>query len=71
MRCRILHESKGRMRVHIYKQYITGEQADILEEYLKRLLEALREGRHEARAAALQEELLCVERALARYGNHS
>ena len=41
------------------------------EGYLKRLLESLQEGGHGARAAALQEELLCVERALARYGNHS
>ena len=37
MRCRILHESKGRMRVHICMNYITGEQADILEEYLKKV----------------------------------
>ncbi len=37
MRCRILHETKGRMRVHIYKYYMTGVQADILEEYLKQL----------------------------------
>ena len=37
MRCRILHETKGRMRVHVYKYYMTGAQADILEEYLKKI----------------------------------
>ena len=34
MRCRILHESRGRMRVHICKAYMTCSQADILEAWL-------------------------------------
>ena len=37
MKCRILHETRGRIRVHIYKYYMTGEQADILEIYLRSL----------------------------------
>lgn len=46
--------------------YLTQREA-----YLKQLLEMLRDGGHEARAASLQEELAITERALARYGNHS
>lgn len=34
MRCRILHESKGRMRVHLFQSRLTYEQADLLEAYL-------------------------------------
>ena len=34
MRCRILHESKGRMRVHFMQRRMTIEQADLLEAYL-------------------------------------
>ena len=34
MKCRILHESTGRMRVHLYKHYITCGQADQLEQSL-------------------------------------
>ena len=37
MRCRIMHESEGRMRIHIYKTYLTGSQADLLEVYLEQL----------------------------------
>lgn len=37
MKCRILHESNGRMRVHICKVYMTGKEADILEVYLRNL----------------------------------
>ena len=37
MKCRILHETRIRMRIHIYKSYMTGEQADILEVYLQRI----------------------------------
>ena len=35
MRCQILHECAGRMRVHIMRPYMTLEQADILEYYLR------------------------------------
>lgn len=35
MRCSILHESKGRIRVHIMRPYMTMRQADILEYYLR------------------------------------
>jgi len=34
MRCKILHEGPGRMRVHAEKKYMTFEFAEILEEYL-------------------------------------
>lgn len=37
MRSRILHETKGRMRVHIEKPHVSGLQADLLEEYLRGL----------------------------------
>ncbi|MCC8051448.1 MAG: heavy metal translocating P-type ATPase, partial [Clostridiales bacterium] len=35
MRCRILHESKGRLRVHVIQSSMTLRQADILEYYLR------------------------------------
>ncbi|MBP3273015.1 MAG: heavy metal translocating P-type ATPase [Ruminococcus sp.] len=35
MRCRILHESRGRLRVHIMKSRMTLSQADMLEFYLR------------------------------------
>jgi len=35
MRCRILHESKGRLRVHAIQSSMTMRQADILEYYLR------------------------------------
>lgn len=35
MRCRILHESKGRLRVHAIQRSMTLRQADILEYYLR------------------------------------
>lgn len=35
MKCKILHESQGRMRVHAVQHRMTMEQADILEYYLK------------------------------------
>ena len=35
MRCSVLHESKGRIRVHIMRPYMTMRQADILEYYLR------------------------------------
>ena len=44
MKCQILHESKGRLRVHIVQSYMTADQADILEIYLSK-----REGVQKAR----------------------
>ena len=35
MRCSVLHKSKGRIRVHIMRPYMTMHQADILEYYLR------------------------------------
>ena len=35
MKCKILHESQGRLRVRALQPRMTGEQADILEYYLK------------------------------------
>ena len=35
MRCRILHESAGRMRVHVLQRRMTLRQADLLEYYLR------------------------------------
>ena len=35
MKCRILHESRGRIRVHIERGRMTLKQADILEYYLR------------------------------------
>ena len=37
MKCKILHESKGRLRIHIPQGRMTLEQADILEAYLLQL----------------------------------
>lgn len=37
MRCRILHESKGRMRVQLIQYRMTFEEADILDNYLSKL----------------------------------
>ena len=37
MKCRILHESSGRIRVHILRSRMTLAQADLLEYYLKDL----------------------------------
>ena len=37
MRCQILHESSGRIRVHMMQYRMTMDQADILEYYLKRI----------------------------------
>ncbi|SFX27592.1 heavy metal translocating P-type ATPase [Ruminococcus sp. XPD3002] len=35
MKCKIMHDSCGRMRVHLMQKYMTLEQADILEYYLR------------------------------------
>ena len=35
MRCTVLHECKGRLRVHIMRPYMSLHQADILEYYLR------------------------------------
>lgn len=35
MKCRLLHESKGRMRIHVMRNRMTMEQADLLEYYLR------------------------------------
>ena len=37
MKCKILHESKGRLRIHVPQGRMTLEQADILEAYLLQL----------------------------------
>lgn len=37
MRCRILHESRNRIRVHLCQNRMTSEQADILDAYLHNL----------------------------------
>ena len=37
MKCKILHESKGRLRIHIPQGRMTLAQADILEAYLLQL----------------------------------
>lgn len=34
MKCKILHETKGRIRVHLMRQHMSLEQADLLEYYL-------------------------------------
>ena len=34
MKCKILHESKDRMRVHVYRSHMTPAEADRLEYYL-------------------------------------
>ncbi len=36
MRCRILHESRGRMRVHFMQNRMTPEQADLIEAWLEK-----------------------------------
>ena len=35
MRCTILHESPGRLRVHMHCAHMTLHQADVLEYYLR------------------------------------
>ena len=35
MKCKILHETRGRIRVHMLQNRMTLEQADILEYYLR------------------------------------
>ncbi len=35
MRCRIMHESKGRLRIHMHQCYMTPAEADKLEYYLQ------------------------------------
>ena len=35
MRCRILHESRGRMRVHFIQRRMMPEQADLLQAWLE------------------------------------
>ena len=35
MKCKILHESAGRLRIHAMQSRMTLEQADILEYYLR------------------------------------
>ena len=37
MKCQILHESRGRMRVHLVCAHMTLHQADVLEYYLKNI----------------------------------
>ena len=37
MKCSLLHESRGRMRVHFCMRRMTLKQADLAEYYLKRL----------------------------------
>lgn len=37
MRCRILHESSGRLRVHVLQSRMTLQQADMLEAYLQQV----------------------------------
>ena len=34
MRCKILHESKNRMRVHLFRKYMTCAEADKVEYFL-------------------------------------
>ena len=40
MKCTILHETRGRMRVHTMQGAMSLQQADILEAYLNRRLQA-------------------------------
>ena len=35
MKCKILHETRGRIRLHVFQKRMTLEQADILEYYLR------------------------------------
>ncbi|MBQ8402595.1 MAG: heavy metal translocating P-type ATPase, partial [Clostridia bacterium] len=37
MKCKILHESAGRLRVHVMQNRMTLAQADILEYYLRNI----------------------------------
>lgn len=37
MKCKILHETKSSMRVHFFQEYMSVEQADIVEAYMKSL----------------------------------
>ena len=37
MKCKILHESAGRLRIHAEQGRMTLRQADILEAYLRRV----------------------------------
>ncbi len=39
MRCRILHELPGRLRIHMEQSYMTIQEADLLEAYLKEVPE--------------------------------
>ena len=34
MKCKILHESKNRMRVHFFRKYMTFDEADKVEYFL-------------------------------------
>ena len=38
MKCKILHESAGRIRVHLNCRRMTLHQADVLEYYLRRVV---------------------------------
>ena len=37
MKCKILHESKNRIRIHTYFSHMKCEEADIIEYYIKSL----------------------------------
>ena len=37
MKCKVLHESAGRLRVHIVQPRMTLRQADLLEYYMKKV----------------------------------
>ena len=37
MKCKIMHESEGRIRVRMNQNYMTSAQADLLEYYLKEI----------------------------------
>lgn len=37
MKCKILHESRGRLRVHLLAVRMTLEKADLTEYYLKQI----------------------------------
>lgn len=37
MKCKIMHESEGRIRVHMKQSYMTSAQADLLEYYLREI----------------------------------
>ncbi len=42
MKCRILHESRGRMRVHFFQRRMTGPQADLIQAFLEDRSEIIR-----------------------------